>query len=310
MAKNLPTLAEVSHQGWAPIYEGINDAWNSSDRSSGKCIIGANEVDFVRYNRMSEQTDTVVINHGGPFGTINEGWRYFFEPHKWNLVLPLQYREGLGHESQSNLAERIVSAGGLTRIVKSLHSVLRPLVTGKMMMAGSSWGGTVSLAFASVYPELISAVVVSSPLLPITRSISRLTARDGCFSENAALHDYFMRSPTENASFGDYNIFERYFDSLRSSKDGEIRRQFSSIFYAAMGDLGRNLDPAFIPRDGVSLERAMAFAFVAGQKKPFALDEHTFIRGLKHLKSRAVPIYIVTCRDDRFSNDEDIKACC
>jgi pimeloyl-ACP methyl ester carboxylesterase len=300
----LPTLSDISHSGWNSTYRLRSDPWGDADRLRGSVDVNGRTIDVIRFNRIGNGGQNVIVNHGGPLAKRNEGWRYFFDPELSDLVFPLQYEDDIDRfavdEAKFLQFEEICS-----RIILSQ----RFCSSNRSVLVGSSWGATVSLCYAARYPDTVSAVICASPFMPTVKSLRHMVSLAGGFQGNRELFDRFYKNYDVVTNFESHKIFLDYFYRFRSASKNvrDLLKSFSCVFYASMGDIKEPIRFDQIPDDCIDIARASAFCFYASRKRPFFIDYTDFVAGLRRLKERKVPIHIVLSEDDKSSDPDDIR---
>lgn len=94
----------------------------------------------------------VIFIHGGPGGGSSPGYRRFFDPKKWRVILFCQ--RGCGNSKPfSELRENTT-----WDLVSDMEKIRETLNIEKWALFGGSWGSTLSLAYAQTHPERVNAL--------------------------------------------------------------------------------------------------------------------------------------------------------
>ncbi|MEO6775840.1 MAG: prolyl aminopeptidase [Kofleriaceae bacterium] len=96
----------------------------------------------------------IVFLHGGPGGGIEPGYRRYFDPRKWRIVLFDQRGCGKSRpfaELRDNTTWDLV--GDIERLREHLG-------IDRWVVFGGSWGSTLALAYAETHPDRVKALVL------------------------------------------------------------------------------------------------------------------------------------------------------
>jgi proline iminopeptidase len=101
----------------------------------------------------------VIFLHGGPGVGILPGYRRFFDPKKYRIVLLDQ--RGAGHSKpHAELTENTT-----WDLVADLETLRRHLGIDKWMVFGGSWGSTLALCYAIKHPDRVKGIIIRGVFL-------------------------------------------------------------------------------------------------------------------------------------------------
>jgi proline iminopeptidase len=100
-----------------------------------------------------------VVLHGGPGSGCTPGWRRYFDPERYRVVLLDQ--RGCGR-SAPNASDPDVdlSTNTTAHLIADIELLRRHLGIGRWLVFGGSWGSTLALAYAERHPDLVSEMVL------------------------------------------------------------------------------------------------------------------------------------------------------
>ena len=108
----------------------------------------------------------VIVLHGGPGGSADEGMRRFFDPERFFVLLFDQRGAGRSRpagEWRENTTQLLVED------VNTLRQHVG--IEGKAILFGGSWGTTLALAYAETHPDLVSGLVLRGVFLATREEI-------------------------------------------------------------------------------------------------------------------------------------------
>jgi pimeloyl-ACP methyl ester carboxylesterase len=294
----LCSLREKSQNGWDAAIEGYRDSWRASEKTSISVISSSSMPQAIKYSRLGTNRGKLLVNHGGPGGRVNEIWRYFVNADHGDLLLPAQ--------SQIDSDDDFVV--DTDTILTNTETLQRTCFGEPAVIAGSSWGGTVSLAYATKYPHAAAALVISCPLIPTEKSLDFMVSSEGGFSGNLRLREMFIDPIRHEPHATARQIFSAYHSVLdRAAPDSYVIRAFSALLYASSGDFSTGLYESDIPIDGMTRRHATMLAYFAMQPRPFFIDIGQVYRGLQELRRQKCSVFIVRSTDDRSSHPDDMQ---
>jgi proline iminopeptidase len=100
-----------------------------------------------------------LVLHGGPGSGTGPGWRRFFDPVRYRIVLFDQ--RGCGR-SLPHAGEPVadLSANTTQHLFRDIERLRQHLGIERWLLFGGSWGCVLGLAYAERFPERVSAVVM------------------------------------------------------------------------------------------------------------------------------------------------------
>ena len=113
----------------------------------------------------------VVCLHGGPGSGCSPGWRRWFDPARFRVVLLDQ--RGCGRSTPS--AADDLRANTTHHLVADLERLRAHLGIERWMLFGGSWGSTLGLAYAVAHPGSVSAAVLFSVVTTSRREVEWVT---------------------------------------------------------------------------------------------------------------------------------------
>ncbi|MGX9901985.1 prolyl aminopeptidase [Arthrobacter sp. SA17] len=115
-----------------------------------------------------------IVLHGGPGSGCTPGWRQFFDPAAYKVVLFDQ--RGCGR-STPNAGEYGVdlSVNTTRHLIRDIEQLRLHLGIGKWLVLGGSWGATLGLAYAETHPDRVSEMVLFSVTNTSRREVDWVT---------------------------------------------------------------------------------------------------------------------------------------
>ncbi len=112
--------------------------------------------------------------HGGPGSGCSPGWRRYFDPSVYRLVLFDQ--RGCGRSTpHASRAGIDLSSNTTGHLLADIEHLRRHLAIERWLVFGGSWGSTLSLAYAEAHPERVSEMILFSIALTSRRDVEWLT---------------------------------------------------------------------------------------------------------------------------------------
>lgn len=116
----------------------------------------------------------VVVLHGGPGSGCTPGWRRYFDPAAYRIVLFDQ--RGCGRSTPlANEPGADLSRNTTHHLVADVELLRRHLDVERWMVFGGSWGSTLGLAYAELHPERVSELVLFSVGTTTSREVEWIT---------------------------------------------------------------------------------------------------------------------------------------
>jgi proline iminopeptidase len=139
--------------GWRDVGDGHRVYWETCGNPEGK---------------------PAVVLHGGPGSGCTPGWRRFFDPAAYRVVLSDQ--RGCGR-STPHASEPVVdlSTNTTQHLLADIEGLREHLGIEKWLVFGGSWGSTLGLAYAETHPERVSELVLFSVVTTTRREVEWVT---------------------------------------------------------------------------------------------------------------------------------------
>lgn len=107
----------------------------------------------------------VVFLHGGPGAGCELYHRQLFDPEKYRIILFDQRGCGRSHPHASLVNNTT------QHLIEDIEKIRNELSIDKWVVAGGSWGSTLSLAYAETYPEKVLGLIVRGIFLTTAKEI-------------------------------------------------------------------------------------------------------------------------------------------
>ncbi|MET7751988.1 prolyl aminopeptidase [Micromonospora sp. NPDC005367] len=119
-----------------------------------------------------------VVLHGGPGSGATPGWRRYFDPARYRVVLFDQ--RGCGR-SRPNAADPDVdlTVNTTDHLIADIERLREHLDVHRWLVLGASWGSTLGLAYAQRHPERVSELVLFSVVTTSRREVEWITREMG-----------------------------------------------------------------------------------------------------------------------------------
>lgn len=115
-----------------------------------------------------------VVLHGGPGSGCSPGWRRYFDPASYRVVLLDQ--RGCGRSTpDAGLFSTDLSVNTTHHLIADLELLRSHLGIARWLVFGGSWGTTLGLAYAEQYPERVSELVLFSVTNTTRREVEWVT---------------------------------------------------------------------------------------------------------------------------------------
>jgi proline iminopeptidase len=115
-----------------------------------------------------------VVLHGGPGSGCTPGWRRYFEPAAYRVVLFDQRGCGKSTPLASDPAVDL-STNTTHHLLADLERMRDFLGVDRWLLFGGSWGSTLGLAYAEAHPERVSEIVLFSIVTTTRREVEWVT---------------------------------------------------------------------------------------------------------------------------------------
>jgi proline iminopeptidase len=125
-----------------------------------------------------------LVIHGGPGSGAAPGWRRYFDPDRYRLILFDQRGCGRStpHAGDTILALEANTTSDLLADVERLREMHR---VERWLLFGGSWGVTLGLAYAQAHPDRVSEAVFFSITAGLQKEIDWITRHAGRFFPEA-----------------------------------------------------------------------------------------------------------------------------
>jgi proline iminopeptidase len=115
-----------------------------------------------------------VVLHGGPGSGCTPGWRRYFDPNRYRIVLFDQ--RGCGRSTPSAAdPEADLNTNTTHHLLADIEQLRRHLAIDRWLVFGGSWGSTLGLAYAQAHPERVTEIVLFSVVTTTHREIEWVT---------------------------------------------------------------------------------------------------------------------------------------
>ncbi|MFC0624668.1 prolyl aminopeptidase [Kribbella deserti] len=115
-----------------------------------------------------------VVLHGGPGSGCTPGWRRFFDPAAYRVVLLDQRGCGRSTPHASEFGVDL-SVNTTHHLIRDLEQLRDHLGIDRWLVFGGSWGATLGLAYAEAYPGVVSELVLFSVTNTTRREVEWIT---------------------------------------------------------------------------------------------------------------------------------------
>lgn len=181
-----------------------------------------------------------LVLHGGPGSGCTPGWRRFFDPAAYHIVLFDQ--RGCGRSTPHASDPRVDLATNTTHhLIADIERLRQHLGIERWLVFGGSWGSTLGLAYAEAYAERVSELVLFSVVTTTQREVEWVTRDMGRLfpAEWARFRDGVPAAARDDklaAAYGD----------LLQDPDPAVREQ-AAINWCAWEDTHVSLVPGYEP---------------------------------------------------------------
>lgn len=115
-----------------------------------------------------------VVLHGGPGSGCTPGWRRYFDPDLYRIVLFDQRGCGRSTPNASD-ADVDLTTNTTHHLLADIERLRHHLGIDRWLVFGGSWGSTLGLAYAEKHPEIVSEVVLFSVVTTSRREVEWVT---------------------------------------------------------------------------------------------------------------------------------------
>ena len=160
-----------------------------------------------------------VMLHGGPGSGCAPGFRRYFDPAAYRIVLLDQ--RGAGRSTPPASAyDTDMSVNTTAHLIADLELLRRHLGIERWLVWGVSWGSALGLRYAQTYPDVVSELVLTAVATGSPAEVALLTRGLGQIFPEAFAH--FLAELPENDRAG--NLAAAY-NRLIESPDPQIRER-------------------------------------------------------------------------------------
>ena len=160
-----------------------------------------------------------VMLHGGPGSGCAPGFRRYFDPAAYRIVLLDQ--RGAGRSTPPASAyDTDMSVNTTAHLIADLELLRRHLGIERWLVWGVSWGSALGLRYAQTYPDVVSELVLTAVATGSPAEVALLTRGLGQIFPEAFAH--FLAELPENDRAG--NLAAAY-NRLIESPDPEVRER-------------------------------------------------------------------------------------
>jgi proline iminopeptidase len=115
-----------------------------------------------------------LVLHGGPGSGCTPGWRRYFDPDVYRIILFDQ--RGCGRSTPDASEPAVDLATNTTHhLLADIERLRGQLSIDRWLVFGGSWGSTLGLAYAEKHPEHVSEVVLFSVVTTGRREVEWVT---------------------------------------------------------------------------------------------------------------------------------------
>ncbi len=125
-----------------------------------------------------------LVLHGGPGSGCTPGWRRYFDPARYRIVLFDQRGCGRStpHASQVDID---LSTNTTPRLIADIELLRRHLGIERWLLLGGSWGTTLALAYAEQHPDRVTEMVLEGIATTTEAEVDWITRGIGAFFPDA-----------------------------------------------------------------------------------------------------------------------------
>ena len=125
-----------------------------------------------------------LVIHGGPGSGAIPGWRRYFDPDRYRLILFDQRGCGRStpHAGDTHLALEANTTSDLLADIEQLRELRR---AEQWLLFGGSWGVTLGLAYAEMHPNRVSEAIFFSITAGTQKELDWITRQPGRFFPEA-----------------------------------------------------------------------------------------------------------------------------
>jgi len=125
-----------------------------------------------------------LVLHGGPGSGCTPGWRRYFDPDRYRIVLFDQRGAGRSTPHASN-PDIDLSINTTSHLLADIELLRRHLGIERWLLLGGSWGTTLALAYAQRHPECVTEMVLEGIATTTAWEVDWITRGIGAFFPDA-----------------------------------------------------------------------------------------------------------------------------
>jgi proline iminopeptidase len=125
-----------------------------------------------------------LVLHGGPGSGCTPGWRRYFDPDRYRIVLFDQRGAGRSTPHASN-PDIDLSTNTTSHLLADIELLRRRLGIERWLLLGGSWGTTLALAYAQRHPECVTEMVLEGIATTTAWEVDWITRGIGAFFPDA-----------------------------------------------------------------------------------------------------------------------------
>lgn len=213
--------------------------------------------------------EPVLFFHGGPGGCSKESHGRYFNLKKQRIIMFDQ--RGCGKSEYNDITE----LNDTGRLIKDAKRLLEHLnITGKITIAGGSWGSTLTLLFAEKYPDLVKKICLYAVFLARREDMDWMLRGSGLFYPDLLEE---IRSQSEGE-----NPYTHYARLIFSDKLGSIQTAVKYMVHYEY-QLGR-LDAAFkeVSLNNETINSARVSLYYAANR--YFLEDGEILKNIEKIK--------------------------
>lgn len=176
--------------------------------------------------------------HGGPGAGNLKGYRKMFDPKKY-LIIYMDQR-GCGQSRPLVNDYRDLHGNNTFSLINDIEALRNHLEVEKWMITGGSWGSTLALAYAQVFPNRVTEIVLSSICVTSEEEIQWITEEVGKLFP--VEWDTFASAVQ---SFQGDRLIDRYYTAI-THPNSEVRNKTAAA-WCAWENTHISLDPNWKP---------------------------------------------------------------
>ena len=125
-----------------------------------------------------------LVLHGGPGSGCTPGWRRYFDPARYRIVLFDQ--RGCGRSTpHAGTSDIELTTNTTQHLLTDIEQLRRHLGIERWLLLGGSWGTTLALAYAEQHPERVTEMVLAGIATTTKWEVDWITRGVGAFFPDA-----------------------------------------------------------------------------------------------------------------------------